>query len=59
VLAARFFAASESMRNEINQDHFRFRRAAFHSQLKFKVGNILARATALRINFSIGRAPVS
>ena len=41
-----FFAASKSMRNEINQDHFRFRRVAFHSQLKFNAGNIFTKATA-------------
>ena len=29
-----------------NNDHSRFRRAAFHSQLKFKVGNIFTKATA-------------
>jgi hypothetical protein len=34
------------MRSVHNQDHFRFRRAAFYSQLKSKVGNTLAKATA-------------
>jgi hypothetical protein len=37
------------MRSVHNQDHFRFCRAAFYSQLKSaksKVGNTLAKATA-------------
>jgi hypothetical protein len=46
-----------SMRN--TQDQFRFRRAAFHSQLKSKVGNILAKTTALRIDLNIDDAPIS
>jgi hypothetical protein len=33
--------------------------AAFHSQLKSKVGIILAKATALRINLNIDGAPIS
>jgi hypothetical protein len=37
----------------------RFCRAAFHSQLKSKVGNVLAKATALRINLNIDGAPIS
>ncbi len=32
-----------------DQDQFRFLRSVFYSQLKSKVGNILAKATALRI----------
>ena len=42
-----------------NQDSFRFHRAAFYSQLESKVGNILAKATALRINLIIDDAPVA
>ena len=35
-----------------NQDQFRFRRAAFYSSLKSKVGLIAAKAAALRINMN-------
>ena len=37
----------------------RFRLDAVHSQLKSKVGNILAKPTALRINLNIDGAPIS
>ena len=36
-----------------NKDQLRYRRAAFYSQLKSKVSNILAKATALRISLTI------
>ena len=42
-----------------DQGQFRFRRAAFYSQLKSKVGNLLAKATALRINLNIDGAPIA
>ena len=48
----RFFAASGVEHAQHNQDQFRFRRAAFYSQLKSKVGNILAKAKALRITLT-------
>jgi hypothetical protein len=51
--------ASGVERAQHNQDHFRFRRAAFYSQLKFKVSYILAKATALRINLNIDGAPIA
>jgi hypothetical protein len=35
-----------------DQDQFRFRRAAFYSSLKTKVGLIAAKAAALRINMN-------
>ena len=54
-----FFAASGVEHAQHNQDQFRFRRAAFYSQLKSKVGNILAKATALRINLNIDGAPIA
>ena len=38
---------------------FHFRRVAFSSQLKSKVGNILAKAAALRINLNIDGAPIA
>jgi hypothetical protein len=37
----------------------RFRRAAFYSQLKSKVGSIRAKATVLRINLDIDGAPIA
>jgi hypothetical protein len=39
------------MRN--TADQFSFHRAAFYSQLKSKVGNVLAKVTALSINLNI------
>ena len=36
-----------------------FNRLTFYSQLKSKVGNILAKATALRINLNIDGAPIA
>ncbi len=38
---------------------FHFRRAAFSSQLKSKVGNILVKAAALRIVLNIDGAPIA
>ena len=55
----RFFAASGVEHAQHNQDQFHFHRTAFHSQLKSKVGNILAKTTALRINLNIDDAPIS
>jgi hypothetical protein len=46
----RFLAASVV---QLAQKHFHFRRAAFSSQLKSKVGHILAKAAALRIMLNI------
>ena len=55
----RFFAASVVQLAEPTSGIFHFRRAAFSSQLKSKVGNILAKAAALRINLNIDGAPVT
>jgi hypothetical protein len=58
----RFFAASGvqlAQSNLFNQTQFHYRRAAFSSQLKSKVGNILAKAAALRINLNIDGAPIA
>jgi hypothetical protein len=41
-----FFAASGVEQAQHNQDWFRFRSAAFYSQLKSKVVNILVKATS-------------
>jgi hypothetical protein len=54
-----FFAVSGVEHAQHKHDQFRFRRASFYSQLKYKVGNILAKATALRINLNIDGAPIS
>ena len=42
-----------------NQDLFRLRRAAFYSQIKSKVGNILAKVIALRINLNINDTSIA
>jgi hypothetical protein len=55
----RFLAASGV---QLAQSHFHYRRAAFSSQLKSKLGNIryiLAKAAALRINLNIDGAPIA
>jgi len=52
----RFFAAS---RVQLAQSNFHYRRAAFSSQLKSKVGNILAKAAVLRVNLNIDGAPIA
>ena len=55
----RFFAASGVQLAQPTSGLFHFRRAAFSSQLKAKVGNILAKAAALRINLNIDGAPIT
>ena len=55
----RFFAASGVQLSQHGRGQFHFRRAAFSSQLKSKVGNILVKATALRIILNIDGAPVA
>ena len=52
----RFLAASGV---QLAQSTFHYRRAAFSSQLKSKVGNILAKAATLRINLNIDGAPIA
>jgi hypothetical protein len=54
-----FFAASGIQLAQSTSDQFHYRRAAFSSQLKSKVGNILAKAAALRINLNIDGAPIA
>jgi hypothetical protein len=48
LIGDRFFAASGVQLAQSNQFHYR--RAAFYSQLKSKVGNILTKAAALHNN---------
>ena len=55
----RFFAASGVQLAQPTSGLFHFRRAAFSPQLKAKVGNLLAKAAALRINLNIGGAPIA
>ena len=43
---------------QLAQSTFHFRRAAFSSQLKSKVGHILAKAAALRFNLNIDGVPI-
>jgi hypothetical protein len=54
-----FFAASGVQLGQPDRDQFRYRRAAFSSQLKSKVGNILAKTAALRITLNIDGVPIS
>jgi hypothetical protein len=49
----RFFATSGVQLAQSTSGQFHYRRAAFSSQLKSKVGNILAKAAALRITLNI------
>ena len=55
----RFFAASGVQLAQSDRGQFHYRRAAFSSQLKSKVGNILAKAAALRITLNIDGAPIA
>jgi hypothetical protein len=57
--ADRFFAASGVEIAQHHQDLIRLRRAAFYSQLKSKVGDILTKATALRIDLNFDGAPMA
>ena len=52
----RFLAASGV---QLAQTNFHFRRAAFSSQLKSKVGHILVKAAALRIMLNVDGAPIA
>jgi hypothetical protein len=55
----RFFAASGVQLAQSNSGLFHYRRAAFSSQLKSKIGNILAKTAALRIILNIDDVPVA
>ena len=55
----RFFAVSGVQLAQSHCGQFHFRRAAFSSQLKSEVGNILAKAAALRITLNIDGAPIA
>ena len=56
----RFFAASGVQLAQTNPSgQIHFRRAAFASILKSRVGNILVKAAALRINLNIDGTPIT
>jgi hypothetical protein len=58
IASDRFFAASGVQLAQSTSGQFHYRRAAFSSQLRSKVGNILAKAAALRITLNIDGAPI-
>ncbi len=55
----RFFATSGVQLEQSDCDQFHLLHSAFSSQLKSKVGNILAKAAELRIILNIDGAPVA
>jgi hypothetical protein len=55
----RFFAASGVQLAQHDRVQFHFRRTAFASQLKSRVGLALAKAAALRINLNIHGDPIT
>jgi hypothetical protein len=55
----RFFAASGVQLAQSDRGQFHYRRPAFSSQFKSKVGNILANDAALRITFNIDGEPIT
>jgi hypothetical protein len=55
----RFFPASGVQLAQPTSGLFHFRRAAFSSQLKAKVGSTLAKAAALRVNLNLDGAPIT
>jgi hypothetical protein len=57
----RFFAASgvQSATSNLGASYFHFRRAAFSSLLKSRVGNIIAKASPLRVNLNLDGTPIA
>ena len=55
----RFFAASGVQLAQSNCGPYHYRRVAISSLLKSRVGNILAKAAALRINLNHDGAPIA
>ena len=55
----RFFAASGVLLAQSTSGQFHFKHAAFSSELRSKVGNILAKAAPLRITLNVDDTPVS
>ncbi len=54
----RFFAASGVQSAQYNSGFFHIRRAAFSGLLKSRVGNIIAKASALRVNLNLDGTPI-
>ena len=54
-----FFSTSGVQLGQPDRDQFGYRRVAFSSQLKSKVGNILAKAAVLWITLNIDGVPIS
>ena len=55
----RFFAASGVQLAQTHRGMFHFRREAFSSSLKEKVGSTLAKAATLRVNLNIDGSPIT
>ena len=56
----RFLTASGvQLAQSISGGFFHFRRAAFSSMFKSRVGNIMAKASALRVNVNLDGAPIA
>jgi hypothetical protein len=55
----RFFAASGVLSAQSDRGFFHYRRAAFSSMFKSRVGNILVKVATLRINLNIDGAPIA
>jgi hypothetical protein len=55
----RFLAASRVQLAHSTSDQFHYLRVAFSSQLKSKIGNILAKAASLLINLNIDGVPTT
>jgi hypothetical protein len=54
-----FFASSGVLSAQSDRGFFHYRRAAFSSLIKSRVGNILAKAVALRININLDGSPIA
>ena len=54
-----FFAASGVQLAQPNRGFFHYRRAAFSSMFKSRVGNILAKAAVLRVTLNLDGVPIT
>ncbi len=56
-----FFAVSgvQSAQSNLGVSYFHLRRSAFSSLLKSRVGNIITKASALRVNLNLDGAPIA
>ncbi len=53
-----FFTVSGVLSAQSDRGFFHYRRVAFSSMLKFRVGNILTKVVVLRINLNIDGSPI-